>query len=133
LSYIEQEWKERLGLLVCSLPRAYARIRCPLAAGTADISSPPGSQPVDANSIQPSTNGQVTPYRLEQDTAELESQRLKDYTDANEQISVFGIDMRIETRMAEKEIRGLLAVDVARVTPRQVDWKTSASSISSSL
>jgi S1-C subfamily serine protease len=37
--------------------------------------------------------------------------------DANEQISVFGIDMRLETRTAEKEIQGLLVVDVAPGSP----------------
>src|SRR5260370_33786175 len=37
--------------------------------------------------------------------------------DANEQISVLGIDLRVETRKAEKEIQGLLVVDIASGTP----------------
>jgi len=45
------------------------------------------------------------------------AQGLKGYLDANEQISVFGIDLRVETRSAEKEIQGLLVVDIEPGSP----------------
>jgi hypothetical protein len=89
----------------------------PLAAETAEISSTPGSSRFDTNSIQPSANGHAAPYRLEQNTAEPEPQGLEEYMDANEQISDFGIDMRVETRTAEKEIQELLVIDVAPGSP----------------
>jgi S1-C subfamily serine protease len=104
-------------LFAASLLVGPAHPRRPLAAETAEISSTPGSQSVDTNSIQPSANGQAAPYQLEQNTAEPEPQGLKEYMDANEQISVFGIDMRVETRTAEKEIQGLLVIDVAPGSP----------------
>jgi hypothetical protein len=100
-------------LFAANLLVGAAHPRRPLAAETAEMSSTPGSQSVDTNSIQPSANGQAAPYQLEQNTAEPESQELKEYLDVNEQISVFGIDMRVETRTAEKEIQGLLVIDVA--------------------
>jgi hypothetical protein len=89
----------------------------PLAAETAEISSTPGSSRFDTNSIQPSANGHAAPYQLEQNTAEPEPQGLEEYMDANEQISDFGIDMRVETRTAEKEIQELLVIDVAPGSP----------------
>jgi hypothetical protein len=91
--------------------------RLPQAAETAEISSTPGSQAVDANSIQPPSSGPAAPYQLEQNTVETDPQGLKPYMGASEQISVFGIDMRVETRTAEKEIQGLLVVDVAPGSP----------------
>ena len=88
------------------------------AAETAVISSPPASQ-VDPNSFRPSANTQVAPApsQVEQNTNEAEPPGLKEYMDASEEISLFGIDLRIERRKAEKEIQGLLVVDIAPGSP----------------
>jgi S1-C subfamily serine protease len=88
-----------------------------LAADTAVISSTPTSQVDSTNSVLPLASSQVAPYQIEQNTSAPEPQGLKEYMDANEQISVFGIDLRVETRKAEKEIQGLLVVDIASGTP----------------
>jgi S1-C subfamily serine protease len=85
---------------------------------TAVISSTPASQ-VDPNSFRPSANIPVAPapYQVEQNTNEAEPPGLKEYMDASEEISLFGIDLRIERRKAEKEIQGLLVVDIAPGSP----------------
>jgi S1-C subfamily serine protease len=88
-----------------------------LAADTAVISSTPTSQVYSTNSLRPSASSQVAPYQTEQNTSAPEPQGLKEYMDANEQISVLGIDLRVETRKAEKEIQGLLVVNIASGTP----------------
>jgi S1-C subfamily serine protease len=88
-----------------------------LAADTAVISSTPTSQVYSTNSLRPSASSQVAPYQMEQNTSAPEPQGLKEYMDANEQISVLGIDLRVETRKAEKEIQGLLVVNIASGTP----------------
>jgi S1-C subfamily serine protease len=75
------------------------------------------SQAANTNAIQSSTDRQGPPYHLEQETANPEPQGLKGYLDANEQISVFGIDLRVETRTARKEIQGLLVVDIQPGSP----------------
>jgi S1-C subfamily serine protease len=74
---------------------------------------------VDPNSLRPSANIQVAPapYQVEQNTNEVETPGLKEYMDASEEISLFGIDLRIERRKAEKEIQGLLVVDIAPGSP----------------
>ena len=88
------------------------------AAETAVISSTTASQ-VDPNSLQPSANVQAAPapYQVEQNTNETEPPGLKEYMDASEEISLFGVDLRIERRKAEKEIQGLLVVDIAPGSP----------------
>jgi hypothetical protein len=75
---------------------------------TAIISSTPASQ-MDPNSLRPSANTPVAPapYQAEQNTNQTEPPRLKEYMDASEEISLFGIDLRIERRKAEKEVQGL--------------------------
>jgi S1-C subfamily serine protease len=85
---------------------------------TAIISSTPSSQ-VDPNSLRPSANIQVAPppHQVEQNTNEMEPPGVKEYMDASEEISLFGIDLRIERRKAEKEIQGLLVVDIAPGSP----------------
>jgi len=87
------------------------------AGDTAEILKSPRSQTADTNSVQPSSDSQAPPYRFEPETADPEPQGLKGYLDANEQISVFGIDLRVETRSAEKEIQGLLVVDIEPGSP----------------
>ena len=88
-----------------------------LAADIAVISSTPTSQVDRTNSLRPSASSQVAPYQMEQNTSAPEAPGLKEYMDANEQISVLGIDLRVETRKAEKEIQGLLVIDIAPGTP----------------
>lgn len=88
-----------------------------LAGDTAEILKPDRSQAVYTNSIQLSPNSQGPPYQLEEETTDPEPQRLKGYLDANEEISVFGIDLRVETRTAEKDIQGLLVVNIEPVSP----------------
>ena len=88
-----------------------------LAGDTAEILKSQRSQTADTNYIQPPSDSQAPPYRLEQEAAEPEPQGLKGYLDANEQISVFGIDLRVETRTVEKEIQGLLVVDIEPGSP----------------
>ena len=88
-----------------------------LAADIAVISSTPTSQVDRTNSLRPSASSQVAPYQMEQNTSAPEAPGLKEHMDANEQISVLGIDLRVETRKAEKEIQGLLVIDIAPGTP----------------
>jgi S1-C subfamily serine protease len=85
---------------------------------TAITSSTPASQ-VDPNSLRPPANIQVAPppYQVKQNTNEMEPPGVKEYMDASEEISLFGIDLRIERRKAEKEIQGLLVVDIAPGSP----------------
>src|ERR1700746_1384455 len=85
---------------------------------TAITSSTLASQ-VDANSLRPSANIKVAPpsYQVKQNTNEMEPPGVKEYMDASEEISLFGIDLRIERRKAEKEIQGLLVVDIAPGSP----------------
>jgi S1-C subfamily serine protease len=88
-----------------------------LAGDTAEILKSQRSQTADTNSIEPSSDSQSPPYRLDQEAADPEPQGLKGYLDANEQISVFGIDLRVESRTAGKEIQGLLVVDIEPGSP----------------
>lgn len=85
---------------------------------TAVISTTPAAQ-VDPNSLAPPASNQVAPAppQTEQNTNESEPPGLKEYMDASEEISVFGIDLRVEQRKAEKEIQGLLVVDIAPGSP----------------
>lgn len=109
----------RAGLLLfaAAVLIGVAHPRRMLAGDTAEIVRTQRSQTVDSNSIQVPTDSQRPPYQLQQETASPEPQGLKDYLDASEQISVFGIDLRVETRTAEKEIQGLLVVDIQPGSP----------------
>lgn len=109
-----------MALLLCtpSLFVAATHPGRPCAAETAVLTSMPASQ-VDPNSLRPPADTQVAPapYQIEQNTNETEPPGLKEYMDASEEISLFGIDLRIERRKAEKEIQGLLVVDIAPGSP----------------
>jgi PDZ domain-containing secreted protein len=83
------------------------------AGETAIISSVLTSQVDSTNSLRPSADGQIVPYQTEQNINETERPGLKEYIDASEEISLFGIDLRIGRRKAEKEIQGLLVVATA--------------------
>ena len=87
------------------------------AAEAAEISPAVNSQAVDASPVSPSGGQPNAPYEMEQDLNQPEPQGLKDYLDENEQISVFGIELRLDSRKVEKDIPGLLVVDVAPGSP----------------
>ena len=106
--------RHRIALLLCaaSLLTASARPR-PLVAGETDeISSTLSSQAVHADSIQPAPPAQpsAAPYQMDQEITEPEPQGAQEYMDANEQVSVFGIEMRLDARKAERDIQGALAM-----------------------
>jgi S1-C subfamily serine protease len=103
------------GLSVAPISAARA-----FAAETAEISPPLNSQAVDANSIQPQGESPAVPYQLDQNSNQPDPQGLKNYLDENEQISVFGIDLRLDSRKVERDIPGLLVVDVAAGSPGAV-------------
>ena len=86
------------------------------AGDTAEILKSQRSQTADTSPIQLSSDSQP-PNQLEQEATDPEPQGLKAYLDANEEISVFGIELRVETRTAEKEIQGLLVVDIEPGSP----------------
>jgi PDZ domain len=116
-----RKWRRTIPLLsALSLVIGPAYSGRPLAAGTAVISSAPASQVDMTNSLHPSANDQAPLYQLEQGAGTPEPPGLREYMDENEQISVFGIAMRVETRKAEKEIQGLLVVDITPGSPGAV-------------
>jgi hypothetical protein len=106
-------------LLLCaaSLLAGATRPGRSFAAETAEISSMPASQTVNTNPLQPSSNSPVAPYQTEQNANLIEPPGTQEYLDASEEISLFGMDLRIERRKAEKEIQGLLIVDLAPGSP----------------
>ena len=106
-----------LPLLAAAVFIGIGHPECTLAGDTAEILKTQPSQTADTNSIQPSSNSQGPPNQLEQGAADPEPQGLKAYLDANEQISVFGMELRVETRTAEREIQGLLVVDIEPGSP----------------
>ena len=55
--------------------------------------------------------------RWNQETTQPEPQGAQEYMDANEQVSVFGIEMRLDARKAERDIQGLLVIDIEPVVP----------------
>ena len=88
-----------------------------LAGDTAEILESQRSQTADPGSIQLPSDSQGPPYRLEQEAAAPEPQGLKGYLDANEQISVFGIDLRVETRTAERKSRDCWSLILSQGAP----------------
>ena len=116
-----RRWRRMIPLLSLAsiaIGRAYPVL--PLAAETAVITSTPASQVDITNSLHPPAPEQIAPLQWEDSTATPDPPGLREYMDANEQISVFGIAMRVETRKAEKEIQGLLVVDITPGTPGAV-------------
>jgi len=118
----------RIALLIyaASLLIAFARPRAALAADDANEISP-SSQAVHVDSIapasppQPSTaTDQRAPYQMDQDTGGPEPQGAQEYMDANEQVSVYGIEMRVDTRKAGREVQGLLVIDIEPGSPGAV-------------
>jgi C-terminal processing protease CtpA/Prc len=118
-----QKWHRIILLLyAASLLIASARPRAALAGETDEIS--PSSQAVHADSIAPAPPAQPgaapdqrVPYQMDQDTSGPEPQGAQEYMDANEQVSVFGIEMRVDTRKAERDVQGLLVIDIEPGSP----------------
>ena len=54
---------------------------------------------------------------MDQETTEPEPQGAQEYIDANEQVSVFGVEMRLDTRKVERDIQGLLVIDTEPGSP----------------
>jgi PDZ domain len=109
-------------LSAASLLIASARSRAALAGDTNEIS--PSSQAVHADSIAPgppaqpeTAPNQSVPYQMDQDTSGPEPQGAQEYMDANEQVSVYGIEMRVDTRKVEREVQGLLVIDIEPGSP----------------
>ena len=65
-----------------------------------------GSRPEDAGS-----------YQMYQNANQVEPPGLQEYLGESEQISLYGMDLRVEHRKAEKDIQGLLVVDIAPGSP----------------
>jgi S1-C subfamily serine protease len=107
-------------LLLCAagLLIASERPRSLLAADTYEISFTPSSQAVHADSV-PSSPAQpgTPPYQMDQDTNEPEPRGALEYMEASEQVSVFGIEMCVATRKAERDIQGLLVIGIEAGTP----------------
>jgi hypothetical protein len=103
-------------LLLCaaSLLIAATRPVRSFAGDANEVLSVPASQTVNTNPPQPSPNSQAAPY---QNANLMQAPGLQEYLDASEEISLFGMDLRIERRKAEKEIQGLLVVDLAPGSP----------------
>jgi hypothetical protein len=87
------------------------------AAENGGALSVPTSQADNTNSLPSSPNGQAAPYQTQRNANQIEPPGLQEYLDASEEISLFGMDLRIERRKAEKEIQGLLIVDLAPGSP----------------
>jgi|SRR5690348_11563372 PDZ domain-containing protein len=104
-------------LLAASLLIATTRPGRIFAAENAEVLSVPASQAVDTNRLQPSPGAATAPEQMEQNANLIEPPGLQEYLDASEEISLFGMDLRIEQRKAEKEIQGLLIVDLAPGSP----------------
>ena len=102
-------------LIACTPPRAVLagdinEISPSQAVQPGSIVPPPGAQPATAP-------GQSAAYQMDQDTSAPEPPGAQEYMDANEQISVYGIEMRVDTRKAEREVQGLLVIDIEPGSP----------------
>lgn len=60
---------------------------------------------------------QATSYQLDLDTNEPRPQGALEYMETSEQVSVFGIEVCVDRRIAEREIQGLLVIDIEAGSP----------------
>lgn len=111
--------RKAITLLLLSAGLSFAPISVvsALAAEAAEITPPVNSQGVDVSSVPAPVEQPNAAYPLEQNSNQPDPQGLRSYLDENEQISVFGIDLRLDSRKVEKDIPGLLVVDVAPGSP----------------
>jgi hypothetical protein len=86
------------------------------AGETAEVTSEPASQAGAIETQQPlapPSGNDAAVYRMDQpDQNQVEPPGLQEYLGESEEISLYGIDLRIEHRKAEKDIQGLLVVDI---------------------
>jgi len=92
------------------------------AGESAEITSEPAAQASTIETQQPLTApppGDEPPtYQMDQTNPnQVEPPGMQEYLGESEQISLYGIDLRIEHRKAEKDIQGLLVVDIAPGSP----------------
>src|SRR5262249_21122114 len=99
-----------IALLTCAvcLSISFPRPRAAPAGETGEVRG--SSQSGNADAIAPALRAQPAtvpyqsvPYQMDQDTGGPEPQGAQEYMDANEQISLHGIEMRVDTRKAERE------------------------------
>jgi PDZ domain len=116
-----------MALLLCAASFLIASegSRSLLAADTEETSFTPFWQsvhpPPTMSTAPPAQLGilphQAIPYQLDLDTNEPGPQGAQEYMESSEQVSVFGIEMCVDRRMAEREIQGLLVIDVEAGSP----------------
>jgi hypothetical protein len=100
-----------IALLFCATSLVTASAPQLLVAGeTEEISSKVLFQTSNADSILPKLSAQpaTVPQHLDRDTTQ--TQGYQEYLNASEQISIFGIEMRVDVRKAEREVQGLLVI-----------------------
>jgi hypothetical protein len=117
-----RKW-HRNAVLLCTASLLIASV-WPQAALGDDTNEISPSQAAHADSVAPVSPAQPAtapnpnvPYQMDQDTGGPEPQGAQEYMDANEQISVYGIEMRVDTRKAEREVQGLLVIDIEPGSP----------------
>ena len=117
-----RKW-HRNAVLLCTASLLIASVWPQSALGD-DTNEISPSQAAHADSVAPVSAAQPAtapnpngPYQMDQDTGGPEPQGAQEYMDANEQISVYGIEMRVDTRKAEREVQGLLVIDIEPRSP----------------
>jgi len=92
------------------------------AGESAEITSEPAAQAGTIETQQPlappPTDDDASTHQMDQATPnQVEPPGLQEYLGESEEISLYGIDLRLEHRKAEKDIQGLLVVDIAPGSP----------------
>lgn len=112
----------RMFLLICTVSLFVTEIHSGhlFAAATDEITSTPAAQAGTIESQQPlapQSGSNAAAYQTDQNANQAEPPGLQEYLGESEEISLFGMDLRIEQRKAEKQIQGLLVVDIAPGSP----------------
>ena len=112
----------RMFLLVCILSLFVTEIHPGhlFAAATDEITSTPAAQAGSIESQQPlapQAGSNAAAEQRDLNANQAEPPGLQEYLGESEEISLFGMDLRIEQRKAEKQIQGLLVVDIAPGSP----------------
>jgi S1-C subfamily serine protease len=112
----------RIFLLICAVSLFVTEIHSGhlFAAATDEITSTPAAQAGTIESQQPlapQSGSNAAAYQTDQNANQSEPPGLQEYLGESEEISLFGMDLRIEQRKAEKQIQGLLVVDIAPGSP----------------
>jgi len=112
----------RMFLFICTVSLFVTEIHPGhlFAAATDEITSTPAAQAGTIESQQPlapQSGSNATAYQTDQNANQAEPPGLQEYLGESEEISLFGMDLRIEQRKAEKRIQGLLVVDIAPGSP----------------